>query len=167
MTQWDNRFPSDAVKYACDLEEALPRELAAMCGTIGCRVSLAVNTLYPEIRGGYFLNWRIVNAIHLALDELRLHIVHVDYLGSDGQNMFPAEHLLSAEPGEIYRLLNNKGEIVSAMMKWQFSVGGGGPFFSDDLIIDFLLDDDGAARLVESVNRVFQECQIAVEQFTP
>lgn len=167
MWDWQNRFPSDSVKYALDLKDEIPDEMVASRGQYEQRVSLAVNTHYPEIRGGHYVNWRIVECINRAVDESDLHVVDQEYLWEGGSGPFPTEHLLGVELWAPYVICNYAGVPVGRVMKWMFSVGGGGPFFSDDLIVDFWLDESNGQRVIASLIEVCSRCDITVSHWAP
>lgn len=186
---WDNRFPSDRIIYALDLVENVPdvivnkknprsswllRKLQKILDLENTetsgelhqkRVSLAVNTNYPEIQGGYYLNWRVLDHINRRINELGMHIVDPEYFSTAENAPFPSEHLLGVDLGEVYYICEDHGVEVGLLLKWQFSTGGGGPFFSDNLIIDIWLDEQNAERFVEILLKISDRDAINIERY--
>lgn len=143
------KLPSDSIKIATGLRDDLPQSFARKGVPGHLRLSIAVNTHYAEVSGGYYVNARVLCSIEAALQSCGLAIVNPEYLGGA---MCPNELLAAIENDTVHLLM---GSVTSEglLEKWAFDTGGGGTFFSDDLIVDILLP----SRLTEDLERTIRE----------
>lgn len=188
-----NSFPSDAVQYAWDLDEERP---AAFGGSPDAkrlfgrwrpapaseppssewqRLSFVINTHYPEVRGGYYVNPRVLLAMQSALERAELRIVDEDLVPALDAGNAPEEHLLSIDPRRSY-LLQTTGlppnvrlgvRLGGRLLKWQFDTGGGGPFFGDGVIVDILILPELGQVLLSEFREVCGVHRIRVDHFQP
>lgn len=145
----DNKLPSDAIDYALDHSESIPREIGDV--TSRTRISLSINTYYPEVAGGYYLNWRILAVIDQSILDAGLYMLHPDVLMGGHANRFPVDKLVSSDLGEAYSVCQVDGTHCGQIIKWSFDAGGGGPFFSDNLIVDLFIEDEFRAAIMKTL----------------
>ncbi len=145
----ENKLPSDAIAYALNHSEAIPSEIGDV--TSRTRISLSINTYYPEVAGGYYLNWRILAVIDQSILDAGLYMLHPDVLMGGHAKCFPVDKLVSSDVGEAYSVCQVDGTQCGQIMKWSFDAGGGGPFFSDNLIVDLFIEDEFRAPILNAL----------------
>lgn len=174
----ENAFPSDSLQVALDRGTDLPRDLAECTQPSMARLSVSINTYYPELHCGKFYNWRVIDAVDEAIRRTELVIVDPEFVDRQAQRIavsftnvraeptedmghFPIERLLGVELGELYVLLTTRQSFAGYLMKWTYGAGGGEPFFcADNLIIDMLTGAMIRRRLVDTILCVCREADI-------
>ena len=169
MQQYDSQsrtrdlvYPSDAVRVGIGIREEIPtclkRELDAPENS---RVTVVINTAYPEISGGYYLNSRVINQVDRAFTENHIDLVLPDAVNSE---ICPIEPLIAVKERELC-LLINRNEHAGNLLIWHFDAGGGGEFFSDDLVIDVVLVESLVGVFVNSLASIASAAQIRFERW--
>ena len=133
MIDRENILPSDSLEIALDLNEHMLPSCEPYWELYRARISLSINTHYPEVNGAYYCNWRVLAALDEAIAEAGLAIVSTEY--ATGSTILPVEHLVAIDTQEPYLLLDAKQVTVGALCKWNYNTGYGGPFFSENLIM--------------------------------
>lgn len=163
---WDNIFPADSISYALDLQDEIPLRPSGAALFNPTRVSIAVSTFYPELRGGYYLNWRVIGVLNDSLRQAGLFLADDEYVNVPNAKQ-PVEHLLGIEMDRSYRLLTENLENAGHLVRWQFSAGGGGTFFSDNHIVDIFTTAALGESVVRQLTQACLRSAIAVSQYKP
>jgi hypothetical protein len=66
--------------------------------------------------------------------------------------------------GEEYALVDGEQSLIGLLLMWKFYVGGGGAFYSDDVIFDVTLPDDIVSRLIAIVDNKCAAASIRFER---
>lgn len=129
----------------------LPHELGAATDE-SVRLSIAINTHYPNVLGGYYVNPRLLSAIGAVLNKLSLYLVNEEYHCESHD--LPVENMLAIETDQPYLVCDENGFVSGRMVKWQFDAGGGGKFFGDNLIVDMRIHVDLAETISDELRQV-------------
>lgn len=112
------------------------------------RFALALNTYYPSVSGGYYLNRSLIGLVQETLGELGLLVVLEDVYDPDG--IVPVEMPGSLEEETNYAIVTEHvPEVEGWLTLWAYHAGGGGAFYEDRFILDFLLSLPVMTRFVE------------------
>ena len=151
-----NIFESDRIKIGRALREHLPQSYEIQKSSSFTRLCIAINTHYPEIAGGYYENARVLAAIEESIGRSSLVLVDSEY-AQFGDGVCPTERLLMIEKNEPHLIFDQSAQQRGRVIKWQFSAGGGGDFFGDNVIVDFLLEPNLVDTVVEQTEAVCRE----------
>lgn len=141
-----NHFNSDRIAVKLGIAEHWPNELGTSDAQ-HIRLSLAVNTHYPEISGGYYVNARVLSVVAASLKQQSLFLVNEEYYSDI--NTLPIEQLQSVENDQRHLVFDVDGNRLGSVVQWQFDTGGGGDFFADNMIIDFCIEKAMADNLID------------------
>jgi hypothetical protein len=145
-------LPSDDIihRFGFDGEEP-PQALAFFqkCGALGLRSTFAVNTYYPEIEGGYYLNPALVALVDQSLRSIGIFPVHSDCWREEG--LVPIESEGRLQELQKYVLAGVPQKQLGSLNVWACYAGGGGPFYKDRVILDFILPEVLSRRLAAQV----------------
>jgi hypothetical protein len=108
-------------------------------------VSIALNTWYPEITGGYYMNRRILRTIGAVLEFCSLWISISD---SSGGEFIAAEDAITLLEEKEYVLVDKDGTTHGSAYLWE-SQGHVDAFYADNCILEL--------RLPTSVSEKFEE----------
>jgi len=125
------------------------------------RCTFVLSTYYPDVFGGYYENWELVGLIQDALEALGLRAVIADVWQERG--VVPVEARSSLRFGEHYMLVTSGAAIGGHLRLWQYNLGGGGPYYDDDLVVDILLNEETGALLKAEVARRCTELRVVFE----
>ena len=92
----DNAFPSDRMTVHVGRTDHYPAGFKNCSGAGFVRLSIAINTHYPEIVGGYYENVRVIRLIEEGFDCNTIYIVNPEYVASN--KMTPFESLSTTKP---------------------------------------------------------------------
>ena len=154
----DNAFPSDRMAVHIGRTDHYPSEFKTCSGAGFVRLSIAINTLYPEIAGGYYVNARVINLIGEWFACNQIYIVNPEYAASN--KVIPYESLSMVETGELCLLVGHDNPKLGWILKWQYNLGGGGEFFGDDLIVDLLIAETDVAKLIETLDAACRNASV-------
>ena len=153
-----NVFPSDRMSASVGQTDNYPPEFKTCSDEGFVRLSIAINTHYPEIFGGYYVNARVIRLIEEVFGRNAIYLVNPEYTDSD--KVSPVENLSMVAAGELCLLVGDDNQQLGWILKWQFDVGGGGDFFSDDLIVDFLIAETEVAKLIDSLDAACRNASV-------
>jgi hypothetical protein len=98
------------------------------------RLGISLNTHYPELAGGYYLNRAIIREVGAAIEATGCWFVLPDIARETG--LVVAEAPESLQLFEAYELWGETS-IVGHALLWHFGAGGGAPY-GDDVVIELL-----------------------------
>jgi len=151
---------SDAIAHRYGFDGNEGSEVRHMCdrfGHLGVRSTFAANTYYPEISGGYYQNRAIYALIDDTLRFLAVLPVLWDCYYNSSNSVVPIEGEGQLLMDETYALVDEKGSQKGLLQIWKFHAGGGGRYYSDNVIFDFVLP---RALTGELVDRIEQKCAV-------
>lgn len=143
-------LPSDAIAHRYGFEGNEPRETGRVhsrYAALGVRSAFAINTFYQETASGYYENYALFALIDRAWRSLGLFPVRFDDYRETG--LVPVEgegHLLV---GEQYVLVSEDQKVRGVLQTWRFHAGGGGCFYSDNIVFDLILPEGVTRQLVD------------------
>jgi hypothetical protein len=145
-------MPSDKIlhRYGFDGHEA--NETLVFCkrhAHLGLRSTFALNTFYKEVNGGYYVNRALFVLIDAAVRQFGLLPVLFDCYQANG--LIPIEGEGHLNCGEEYALISAESLVVGMLSIWQFRVGGGGRYYGDSVIFDFILPRKQTQELIDLV----------------
>src|SRR5262249_8127600 len=149
-------LPSDFVLFRVGYDGFEPKEILADKVNISKsqrRVTIAINTYYPELKGGYYFNKHILGVIQDALASLNLHIVLPDVFRDHG--LVHSEERAGLEEDEQYLLATEDLSIQGKLVLWRFNWSGGGSYYSDKVIVDCILPEQFVSRLRDKLIEMF------------
>gem|GEM_PF-4907483 len=130
---------------------------------LGTRSTFALNTWYPEIQGGYYVNRRLFVLIDQAIREMGLFPVLSETFRSEG--LIPVEEIGHLCEGEEYMLVNVRQKRIGILQILEFSSGSGSQYYRDWCIWDMILPEDLTERLVDKIEIKSQELHIQFSRF--
>jgi hypothetical protein len=130
---------------------------------LGVRATFAVNTHYPEVFGGYFENRALFELVDASLRNLGLSPVLSDHYSQSSECVVPVEGVGQLIVYENYALVRDDGVQAGILLIWRFSAGGGGNYYSDNVIFDFVLPQLIMDDLADDVER---RCSLSNVRFT-
>ena len=154
----DNAFPSDRMTVHVGRTDHYPSGFKNCSGAGFVRLSIAINTHYPEIVGGYYENARVIRLIEESFDCNTIYIVNPEYVASN--KMTPFESLSTIETDELCLLVGHDNSKLGWILKWKYNVGGGGEFFSDNLIVDLLISETEVAKMIDSLDATCRNARV-------
>lgn len=164
MIQVIQRLPSDALRVREGIDGSEPSIIENFLREATREhlqsVSVAINTFYPEIFGGYYLNRRIIAEIQTELKKIGVSIVEYEYFKESG--IVPEEYFGTLVRDTEYVLIRDQIR-VGKLFLWSFDVGGGSEFYKDALVMQFAVPPDIADAIGTSVEG-FNVKDIAVTQ---
>lgn len=128
-----------------------------------CRIAIAINTHYPDILNGFYVNTRIFRVIVSVFGECNLHVANVEYAREDG--VVPIEDGSSLNEQEKYVILNQNQKIVGEIMLWGYYWGGYPEFYRDHLIVDAIIPINSYEMFINVLERFCRENEIKIEQY--
>jgi len=155
---------SDAIAHRYGFDGNEPdgiNSTASRNQSLGVRSTFSIATWYGEISGGFYVNRALFLLIDQAWRSLGLVPVVLDIHQATG--LVPVEgegHLIE---NEEYALVASDQSRRGLLQTWRFHAGGGGPFYSDNVIFDLVLPEDITAQLVDEVER---RCKAAPVRFS-
>lgn len=152
---------SDSIVHRYGFDGNEPDEMLSFynrCRLKGTRSTFAINTWYPEIQGGYYVNRSLFVLIDQAIRTIGLCPVVWDTFRSEG--LVPVEGVGSLCESEDYLLVSSSQREVGRLQIFEF---GGGAYYKDRIIFDFILPADLMELLVNEVETKSCECGV---QFT-
>jgi len=165
-------MPGDHVSIRRGFDGEEPSELVAFhreCGAMLEHLCVAVNTAYPDVLGGHYVNRNLLGLIQDALDHLGLAVVLRDIYGSQATTL-PVEARCALVEQEEYLLLDRATRVIcGGLMVWSFDAAGaafyrtGTERWPVSLFIPLSLADE----LVEALRRVFTQANVPVEIVDP
>ena len=126
------------------------------------RLALAINTWYPAIAGGFYLNRAVVAQVQATLRGLDVEIVADEYFKPGF--VLPVEMDGTLLVQEDYLLLTENG-IAGTLLLWSFDSGGGNTFYRDSMIMDFAFTSEAMKRVKEFLSDELHAVGIPVESF--
>ena len=157
-------LPSDSIVFRVGIEGNEAREeegLHRQFAKFGLRSTFAINTNHPEVLGGYYENRALFRIIGKAMESIRIYPVILDVWRTEG--LVPVEGVGDFTFPEQYALANERQDQLGLLQVWKFFAGGGGEYYDDKVVFDFILAPDITDRLV---NEVESMCQTASVRFT-
>ncbi len=141
LHQYGPGLPSDLILFregfdgneATDVRGRRKKEMQQF----GERFTIAVNTYYPELEGGYYTNRALLDLIYVGLHKLGLRLV-VSYL-YPSTTIIPIEGVGCLLVGESYVVIQENASPIGALELFEFAAGGGGEYYRDRVICDFVL----------------------------
>lgn len=127
------------------------------------RIAVVINTLYESLGGGFYFNPRIVATMQRALEACNRWLVLPDLHG--GEAMVPTTWPGALAEREEYLVIDSSMQIRGYLIMWAFCMGGGGRFYSDDQVMDFLFHADDISTIVGEIQRECNTSSIRTEDW--
>ncbi len=147
-------MPSDAIAHRIGFDgneskETLNRFRAFQ--HLGLRSTFCLNTFYEEVLGGYYENRALFLLLDRAVRLMGLSPIILECYRSSG--LIPVEGDGQFLIGEEYSLVLREQSQAGLLSVWQFSTGGGGAYYGDNIIFDFILSREITFGLADEVER--------------
>lgn len=159
-------MPDDAMshRYGFDGNESVSTmSLCREHSGLGIRSTFALSTYYPNIHGGYYENRALFELIEEPLRALELLPVILECYANAVESIVPIEGEGQLLVDEQYALVRQDGTQAGLLQVWRFHVGGGGAYYSDNIIFDLILPEPVVQQLVDDVE---ERCRKAQVRFT-
>lgn len=161
MTLHTGRWlPSDRICFRLGFDGYEPEQLLAIqeyADPAYTRASVAINTYYPEVQGGQYLNRNLFTLVQESLEECGLWLIDLEYHRPDG--LVPVLPHGSLGDGESCGLVNADLDICGIIKVWDVWVAGhaAGDFYSEQTMIDVLIDKADSINIYK--NMLFAKCR--------
>lgn len=129
--------------------------------SMGTRSTFAVNTWYPEIAGGYYVNRSLFVLLDEAIRGLGLYPVLFDTFRLEG--LVPVEGVGQLCEGEEYLLVDPRQKEIGALKILEYG-SSGGSCYKDCVVFDMILPEDLTGRLVEEVEIRSRESHVQFDR---
>jgi hypothetical protein len=157
-------LPSDAIAHRFGWDGYEPDVAVSFCKrheSLGVRSAFVINTYYPEIAGGAYVNRALIDLIDRAMRATGVCPAVLDIYRDD--RLVPIEGEGQLLEDEEYALVTASQALVGVLKLWQFHVGGGGSFYGDDIVLDVVLPEGRIRRIVDEVE---SRCRAAAVKFS-
>jgi hypothetical protein len=161
---------SDAIFFRCGFDGNESDNVLAPYRTyakLGVRFTFAINTFYPEVFGGHFENRALYELIAGSLRCVGLSPVREDYYSPLAEWTVPAEGLGQILMDENYALVYDDGSQGGMLLVWCYHAGGGGTYYADKVIFDFVLPQPMMDIVVRDVEQKCREVNVRFSCCTP
>lgn len=143
MTDNDKRWlPSDCILFRTgfDGHEPKPQARAQWDDSAWIRTTLALNTWYPEVQGGFYYNRNLIGLIQESLQNIEIRLIHSDYRREYGEGIEPVEPFCSLEKDEDYCLVQGENTGYGFLRIWDYWILGHalGEYYSENFIVDIV-----------------------------
>ena len=147
-------LPGDSIshRYGFDGNEPVNIEWLSSqskYASLGVRSAFAMSTWYEEIDGGYYENRALFVLIDGALRSLGIVPVQREYFREQG--LVPVEGEGQLFEDEDYVLVLPDQTLCGHLKIWMYHAGGGGSFYEDNMIFDFILPRPITENFVDAV----------------
>ena len=152
-------LPSDAIAHRYGFDGNELNEMLSFYNRyrlMGTQSTFAINTWYPEIYGGYYVNRSLFVLIDQAIRDLGLFPLVSDTFRSEG--LTPVEGVGHLCEGEEYLLTNAHQKEIGALQLFEFCDGGS--YYKGCVVFDLILPLDLTERLVDEVETKSRECGV-------
>ena len=143
-------LPSDRVSYIVGLSQHIPDELSRAFSTEGRRERLTffLNTWYPEVSGGYYLNHRLIRILGDSIEQMGLHIVDPEYINHYG--VVPTEQLEWCDAmGTVYVLIDEDFDSAGWTLRWEYGACSGCRLFDTSHMVDVVAEKQVVDAIVD------------------
>ena len=124
------------------------------------RLAVCLNTWYPEISGGFYLNRYILCEIQSILERHSVHIVSRELFSET--SISPVECPGALMENEDYVLVAQNA-ILGSLCMWAFDAGGASSFYKDACVLDFALMNANLEQLESDLISGLKSQNITVE----
>jgi hypothetical protein len=157
------QLPSNAIRMRLGNDETEPREVTRWGNRFverGLhRASIAINTYYPEIEGGYYKNLALIRLVQNALRAIGCHVVWNEVLSDSRPCPDELDGIL--HENEEYTVVRN-GAVVGALFVWHFGTGGGSQFLRDAIVLELAASTELATACFGKVEQLCAEHGVSV-----
>lgn len=141
MHQQITPLPSDHIKFLVGLDGNEPRGLDhwyRRATPSQTRCAIGINSHYPELQGGFYINRGLIALAQEALASLGLRVVWSEIYRFDG--LCPSELPGCLLLDEHYVVIDAQQQAKGHLFVWKLSTNGGGSFYDNAVILDMLLE---------------------------
>jgi hypothetical protein len=159
-------LPSDGIRFRAGFDGEEPNELLKQIGALkpsDARVTIAVNTHYPEISGAWFFNHAILELIQDALGSVSLLIVADELFPRDAAEIVPIHIATALVVDETYLLVTPQLEVHGSLRLWEFC-GYGGPYYGEDRVVDLVMPAADVDRFSGALGDMCRNLSVGFER---
>lgn len=169
-------LPGEFICYRTGFDGYEPIEIvkrAARMSELQRRAAVGINTYFPDIAGGSYLNRALIGLVQDMLAGNRLWLVRREAWTDEG--IVPVEVSGAVEEHEDYVVATEEQQPIGAVVMWQM-VGHPGPeypvdgfytFAEDYMILDFLLPHDVVQSLGPGLRAACAQAGVEFREFPP
>ncbi|MFO0861039.1 MAG: hypothetical protein U0570_10810 [Phycisphaerales bacterium] len=158
-------FPSDQIRAFTGYEGTEGKQQLAWLrryrDEFPDHLAFAINTWYPEIAGGFYLNRELVALVQDAAASLGLWVVDWETYRPDG--LVPAQLPGAIENDSDHVLVDQSLTIHARLIAWK-AMYGNQSFYADHFIIDVLTRPSLRENLIRSVEERCRQQRVAFQR---
>jgi hypothetical protein len=161
------RLPSNLISIREGYEGVEPEFILRRSQAVApdhVRLAIAINTVFRELKGGYYRNLYLEKLVLEAVGALGIVVIDKDIFSPDGPVISECLPLIN---GEDYHLVHKAEGLCGEACCWSFNWGGGGSFYNDCHIMDFSLHIYFVPDLVAQIVAACERESIPLRQLPP